>query len=134
MTSFQQFSQDMDALINTKSKSNFLMEKINKAISEVFRDNGLHVKSIKLYTDSFLCLVTVSEIDFKTLEKIQEYFENYELFIRTANSDFMFEFKKCYLLIYFPQNKINNPYNGVEGATPSTPHRPSFYLLMGIRI
>lgn len=94
MTSFQQFSQDMDALINTKSKSNFLMEKINKAISEVFRDNGLHVKSIKLYTDSFLCLVTVSEIDFKTLEKIQEYFEGYELSIRTANSDFMFEFKK----------------------------------------
>lgn len=94
MTSFQQFSQDMDALLNTKSKSDYLMEKINKAISEVFRDNGLHVKSIKLYTDHFLCLLTVSEIDFKTLEKIQDYFEDYTLNIRFSNGNFMFEFKK----------------------------------------
>lgn len=94
MTSFQQFSQDMDALINTKSKGDFLMEKINKAISEVFRDNGLHVKSVRLYTDTIQCVVTVSEIDFKTLEKIQEYFEDYDLNIKSSNGDFMFELKK----------------------------------------
>lgn len=94
MTSFQQFSQDMDALVNTKSKTDYLMEKINKAISEVFRDNGLHVKSIKLYTDAIQCLLTVSEIDFKTLEKIQEYFEDYNLNIKFSNGNFMFVFKK----------------------------------------
>ena len=94
MTSFQQFSKDLDDMVATKSKEEYLADRIDKAVKEVFRDAGLNCKQLKLSRDSFSCIVSTFSIDFTTLSKIQEYFIDYEMSINFFNTNFEFVFTK----------------------------------------
>ena len=94
MTSFEQFSQDIEELLVAKSKEEYLLDRIDKAIKECFRDAGLHCKQVKIAKSSFSCITAVSEIDFDTLVKIREYFRGYSMTLKFFNTNFELVFKK----------------------------------------
>ena len=94
MTPFSLFSAQMQELIETKATEIDLHNNLTSTIKEVFRDAGCHCKEIRLSTDSFTCISTFSEMSFRELQKINDYFEDYEMSIFTHNTLIAFRFTK----------------------------------------
>lgn len=92
MTSFPIFFADMKELVETVSHQEFLHDRITKAIKEVFRDIGYHCKEIRIRKDGFSCVGNFSEISFEDLQKIDDFFKDYNMSIYFYNTSIGFKF------------------------------------------
>lgn len=92
MIPFSLFDAQMKELVETKATENDLHSNLTSIIKEVFRDAGCHCKEIRISNNSFSCISTFSEMSFRELQKINDYFENYEMSIYYHNTLIAFRF------------------------------------------
>lgn len=92
MIPFSLFDAQMQELLDAKDLENDLRNNLTSTIKEVFRDAGCHCKEIRLSKGEFTCISQFSEMSFRELQKINDYFEGYEMSIFYHNTLIAFRF------------------------------------------
>ena len=96
MSDLEIFTQNIQKVYELAKEENYLMDRIDKTIKEVFRDNSIIAHSIKINPDGFTCLCKSPILNQKSLNGIIDFFgEKYQMDIEMYEcNNFLFKFKK----------------------------------------